>query len=156
MQEGECRPQPAALPEQDSAEHQDPGSRRGGTTMLLCGADMLESFIKPGVWFPEHVEEILGKHCLHCQVGFLLDAVAACGVCSLLTAHTELSIVWCPGLFIAWEQKLGRPELDTFSSNVRLSASGSGAPQQASAARQEFAWGTNAKRQSDVFVLDAC
>lgn len=34
--------------------------------MLLCGADMLESFIKPGVWFPEHVEEILGKHGVVC------------------------------------------------------------------------------------------
>ena len=34
--------------------------------MLLCGADMLESFIKPGIWFPEHVEEILGQHGVVC------------------------------------------------------------------------------------------
>ncbi len=66
MQETQRRPQPLALPEQDAAEHPDPGSRGGATTMLLCGADMLESFIKPGVWFPEHVEEILGKHGVVC------------------------------------------------------------------------------------------
>lgn len=66
MQETQRRPQPLALPEQDAAEHPNPGSRGGATTMLLCGADMLESFIKPGVWFPEHVEEILGKHGVVC------------------------------------------------------------------------------------------
>ena len=30
--------------------------------MLLCGSDVLESFVKPGVWVPEQVEEILVKH----------------------------------------------------------------------------------------------
>ncbi|KAL0484831.1 nicotinamide mononucleotide adenylyltransferase [Acrasis kona] len=29
---------------------------------LLCGADLLESFIKPGVWRPEDVEFILSHH----------------------------------------------------------------------------------------------
>ncbi|XP_059489667.1 nicotinamide/nicotinic acid mononucleotide adenylyltransferase 3 isoform X2 [Neocloeon triangulifer] len=28
---------------------------------LLCGADMFETFIKPGLWKNEHVEEILGQ-----------------------------------------------------------------------------------------------
>ena len=53
--------------------------------MLLCGADMLESFIKPGIWFPEHVEEILGKHgvvCIArwgpCWMQLLREGIAAC------------------------------------------------------------------------------
>ncbi|EFC50192.1 predicted protein [Naegleria gruberi] len=29
--------------------------------MLLCGADLLQSFVKPGVWIPEQVEYILSK-----------------------------------------------------------------------------------------------
>eukprot|EP00891_Asterochloris_glomerata_P001263 jgi/Astpho2/1263/fgenesh1_pm.00023_%23_12_t len=53
-----------------------PGSRGGATTMLLCGADMLESFIKPGVWFPEHVEEILGKHGVVCIARDSTDAAS--------------------------------------------------------------------------------
>ncbi len=28
--------------------------------MLLCGADMVESFLAPGVWRPEHLRAILG------------------------------------------------------------------------------------------------
>ena len=28
--------------------------------MLLCGADMVESFLAPGVWKPEHLRAILG------------------------------------------------------------------------------------------------
>ena len=28
--------------------------------MLLCGADMLESFLAPGVWRPDHLRTILG------------------------------------------------------------------------------------------------
>ena len=71
QEEPQRRPRPPALPEQDAAEHSAPGSR-GATTMLLCGADMLESFIKPGVWFPEHVEEILGKHGVVCIARWVL------------------------------------------------------------------------------------
>ena len=35
-------------------------------TMLVTGADVLESFIKPGVWIEEQVREILGAHGVVC------------------------------------------------------------------------------------------
>ncbi|CAI7855975.1 unnamed protein product [Closterium sp. NIES-54] len=34
--------------------------------MLVCGADLLESFTQAGVWFPTHVEEVLGAHGVVC------------------------------------------------------------------------------------------
>ncbi|KAL9652264.1 hypothetical protein ABK040_011924 [Willaertia magna] len=34
--------------------------------MLLCGTDLLESFIKPGVWIPEQVEHILSHYGVCC------------------------------------------------------------------------------------------
>ncbi|KAG2372916.1 hypothetical protein C9374_008833 [Naegleria lovaniensis] len=34
--------------------------------MLLCGADLLESFVKPGVWIPEQVEYILSTYGVCC------------------------------------------------------------------------------------------
>ena len=40
-----------------------PGSAPGPAAprvMLLCGADMVESFLAPGVWRPEHLRTILG------------------------------------------------------------------------------------------------
>jgi len=40
-----------------------PGSASGYApprVMLLCGADMVESFLAPGVWRPEHLRAILG------------------------------------------------------------------------------------------------
>jgi nicotinamide mononucleotide adenylyltransferase len=42
---------------------------------LLCGADLLESFIKPGVWRPEDVEFILENHGVVCieRVGVSLS-----------------------------------------------------------------------------------
>lgn len=36
---------------------QPPGPR----VMLLCGADLVESFAMPGVWRREHLEQILGR-----------------------------------------------------------------------------------------------
>lgn len=39
----------------------DPGpSPAAPRVMLLCGADMLESFLAPGVWRPDHMRDILG------------------------------------------------------------------------------------------------
>jgi hypothetical protein len=35
-------------------------------SMLLCGADMVESLTVPGVWRPEHVRHILQDHGLVC------------------------------------------------------------------------------------------
>ena len=34
--------------------------------MLLCGADMVESLVLPGVWQPEHVQTILGDYGVVC------------------------------------------------------------------------------------------
>lgn len=36
-------------------------------SMLVCGADVLESFIKPGVWLEEQVRQILGDHGVVCM-----------------------------------------------------------------------------------------
>ena len=54
-------------------------------TMLVCGADVLESFIKPGVWVEEQVRRILGDHGVVCiaryinsSYGNLWLAVLAC------------------------------------------------------------------------------
>jgi len=38
----------------------------GITPLLLCGGDLVESFNAPGVWKPEHVEEILRKFGVLC------------------------------------------------------------------------------------------
>ena len=35
-------------------------------SMLLCGADMVESLVVPGVWRPEHVRAILADHGVVC------------------------------------------------------------------------------------------
>lgn len=40
--------------------------------MLLCGADLVESFAKPGVWKPEQLEAILHDHGVICISRFLL------------------------------------------------------------------------------------
>ena len=29
--------------------------------MLLCGADVLESFLAPGIWRPDHLHDILSE-----------------------------------------------------------------------------------------------
>ena len=34
--------------------------------MLLCGADLLASFLRPGVWREEHLHQILGQHGVVC------------------------------------------------------------------------------------------
>ena len=34
--------------------------------MLLCGADMVESLVLPGVWQPEHVQTILRDYGVVC------------------------------------------------------------------------------------------
>lgn len=34
--------------------------------MLLCGADLLESFSKPGVWIESQLREIFAKHGVVC------------------------------------------------------------------------------------------
>ena len=73
--------------------------------MLLCGADMLESFIKPGVWFPEHVEEILGKHGVVCVTRWVScwrqwQLQASCLQAANPT-RSSYPIIWCPGLFTA-------------------------------------------------------
>eukprot|EP00899_Mesostigma_viride_P017846 jgi/Mesvir1/26062/Mv06788-RA.1 len=47
--------------------------------LLLCGADLLESFCRPGVWIPEHMEEIFHAFGIVCvvregtDVGRLID-----------------------------------------------------------------------------------
>ena len=45
------------------------GAPQGGPrvrSMLLCGADMVESLVIPGVWRPEHVRAILADHGVVC------------------------------------------------------------------------------------------
>ena len=34
--------------------------------MLLCGSDLVESFLKTGVWKPEHVKAIFEEHGVVC------------------------------------------------------------------------------------------
>jgi len=34
--------------------------------MLLCGEDLVDSFLKPGVWKPEQVEAIFKDHGVVC------------------------------------------------------------------------------------------
>lgn len=41
--------------------------------MLVCGADVLESFIKPGVWVEEQVRRILRDHGVVCIARCVLD-----------------------------------------------------------------------------------
>ncbi|CAI5976459.1 unnamed protein product, partial [Closterium sp. NIES-65] len=49
----------------EAAEGQRVGEGRV-QVMLVCGADLLQSFTKPGVWVPSHVEEVLGAHGVVC------------------------------------------------------------------------------------------
>lgn len=42
--------------------------------MLVCGADVLESFIKPGVWVEEQVKRILGNHGVVCIARYISSA----------------------------------------------------------------------------------
>lgn len=44
----------------------DPTVMADVQVMLLCGSDLLESFLKPGVWSEADVREILGKFGLVC------------------------------------------------------------------------------------------
>ena len=61
----------AALQEAFGAEQLSPSRPDGGTqptvtSMLLCGADLLQSFATPGVWIPEQLERILSDHGVVC------------------------------------------------------------------------------------------
>ncbi len=47
----------AAADSTAASGEQPPGPR----VMLLCGADLVESFATPGVWRREHLEQILGR-----------------------------------------------------------------------------------------------
>lgn len=42
--------------------------------MLVCGADVLESFVKPGVWVEEQVRRILGDHGVVCIARYHIDS----------------------------------------------------------------------------------
>ena len=63
---------PIALQDAFGAEKVSPSRPVAGATqpaiksMLLCGADLLESFATPGVWVPEQLEEIFGSHGVVC------------------------------------------------------------------------------------------
>ncbi|KAL0029258.1 hypothetical protein WJX79_006000 [Trebouxia sp. C0005] len=48
---------------QDSASQQ---ISRQVTSVLVCGADVLESFVTPGVWVEEQVRQILNDHGVVC------------------------------------------------------------------------------------------
>ena len=49
-----------------SARSEQADSSTGIRVMLLCGADMVESLVLPGVWQPEHVQTILGDYGVVC------------------------------------------------------------------------------------------
>lgn len=51
--------------------------------MLVCGADVLESFIKPGVWVEEQVRRILRDHGVVCIARSVLTYQKAMLVLSL-------------------------------------------------------------------------
>ncbi len=67
------------------------GAREEGTpparvrVMLLCGADMVESLVVPGVWRPEHIRAILGDHGIVC-----IDR------CALVSPHACQKTSICP------------------------------------------------------------
>ena len=53
--------------------------------MLLCGADLVESFATPGVWKREHLQQIMGpEHGVVCIARCALwsSPFVACKVCS--------------------------------------------------------------------------
>lgn len=43
--------------------------------MLLCGSDLVESFLKPGVWKPDHLEAILRDHGVVCITRYALGSI---------------------------------------------------------------------------------
>jgi hypothetical protein len=50
--------------------------------MLLCGADLVESFLKPGVWKPEQVDAIFREHgvvCISRSLVLIVEGAAKCG-----------------------------------------------------------------------------
>ena len=51
--------------------------------MLVCGADVLESFIKPGVWVEEQVRQILRDHGVVCIARSVLTYQQAIPVSNL-------------------------------------------------------------------------
>jgi len=57
--------------------------------LLLCGGDLIESFNAPGVWLPEHVEEILSKYGLVCLERSSADIKAVIKVNPTLEKHAE-------------------------------------------------------------------
>ncbi|KAK9807240.1 hypothetical protein WJX73_001226 [Symbiochloris irregularis] len=81
--QGDSTPSPAGPPDAASSrEHGlqdelartcDPDAPRA---MLLCGADLLESFVKPGVWRDGHVRHILEQHGVVCVARKGSDAEA--------------------------------------------------------------------------------
>ena len=58
-----CHAQPSSeVPTAPAADRQqEAGSGGRPRVMLLCGADLVESFVTPGVWRQEHLAQILGQ-----------------------------------------------------------------------------------------------
>ena len=56
--------------------------------MLVCGADVLESFIKPGVWVEEQVRRILGDHGVVCIARYHTNSDRRQLCCSKLSPCT--------------------------------------------------------------------
>lgn len=46
-------------------------TQQGVRAMLLCGSDLVESFMEPGVWKPQHLRVILGEHGVVCVARFV-------------------------------------------------------------------------------------
>lgn len=55
--------------------------------MLVCGADVLESFIKPGVWVEDQVRCILRDHGVVCIARSVLTYQKAILVSDLAASH---------------------------------------------------------------------
>eukprot|EP00250_Pteridium_aquilinum_P010091 c19150_g1_i1 orf=500-1198(+) len=61
--------------------------------MLLCGADLLESFTVPGVWLPDQVETICRDYGLVCVQRGGRDLRTLIRECELLSKHNENIII---------------------------------------------------------------
>ncbi|CAI5998997.1 unnamed protein product [Closterium sp. NIES-64] len=70
----------------EAAEGQQ-GAEGRVQVMLVCGADLLESFTQPGVWVPSHVEEVVGAHGVVCIARHGADAHRLVLLSHLLHRH---------------------------------------------------------------------
>lgn len=61
--------------------------------MLLCGADLLESFTVPGIWIPDQVETIFRDYGIVCMQRGGRDLMKLIRECDLLSKYNENIII---------------------------------------------------------------